>query len=55
MDALDSPAFGPMEYELDGRPDPLADPADEFADADDPLPSDLDQLVEDDGVGRGFQ
>jgi len=55
MDALDSPAFGPMEYEFDGRPDRLDDLADEFADADDLLSKDLDQLVEDDGVGRGFQ
>jgi len=55
MDALDSPAFGPMEYEFDGRPDRLDDLTDEFADADDLLSKDLDQLVEEDGVGRGFQ
>ena len=55
MDALDSPAFGPMDYEFDGRPDRLDDLADEFEDADDLLSKDLDQLVEEDGVDRGFQ
>lgn len=55
MDALESPAFGPMEYEFDGRPDALDDLTDEFADADELLTEDLDDLVEEDGVGRGFQ
>jgi hypothetical protein len=55
MDALDSPAFGPMEYEFDGRPDALDDLSDEFADADELLSKDLDDLVESDGVDRGFQ
>jgi len=55
MDALESPAFGPMEYEFDGRPERLDDLTDEFADADELLSKDLDDLVEEDGVGRGFQ
>ncbi|MFD1598952.1 hypothetical protein [Halobellus rarus] len=55
MDALESPAFGPMEYEFDGRPDRLDDLSEEFADADELLSKDLDDLVEEDGVGRGFQ
>ncbi|ADQ66829.1 hypothetical protein GL213_06195 [Halogeometricum borinquense] len=55
MDAIDSPAFGPMEYEFDGRPDRLDDLTDEFSDADELLTEDLDDLIEDDGVGRGFQ
>ncbi|RDI72829.1 hypothetical protein [Halopelagius longus] len=55
MDALESPAFGPMEYEFDGRPDSLDELTDEFADADELLTEDLDDLVEEDGVGRGFQ
>ena len=55
MDALDSPAFGPMDYEFDGRPDRLDDLSEEFADADELLSKDLDDLVEEDGVGRGFQ
>jgi hypothetical protein len=55
MDALDSPAFGPMAYEFDGRPGRLDDLEEEFSDADELLSKDLDQLVEEDGVGRGFQ
>jgi hypothetical protein len=55
MTAVDSPAFGPMSYDLAGRPDTLEDLADEFADAEDLLAADLDQIVEEDGVGRGFQ
>jgi hypothetical protein len=55
MDALDSPAFGPMEYEFDSRPDRLEDLSEEFADADELLSKDLDDLVESDGVDRGFQ
>ena len=55
MGALDSPAFGPMDYEFDGRPDRLDELSEEFADADELLSKDLDDLVEEDGVGRGFQ
>ncbi|WP_424006182.1 hypothetical protein [Haloferax denitrificans] len=55
MEALDSPAFGPMDYEFDARPDRLDDLADEFTDADELLSSDLDDLIESDGVDRGFQ
>jgi hypothetical protein len=55
MDALDSPAFGPMDYEFDDRPETLDDLTDEFADADELLSKDLDDLVDEDGVGRGFQ
>ncbi|MFB6090977.1 MAG: hypothetical protein ABEJ97_07955 [Halobellus sp.] len=55
MDALDSPAFGPMDYEFDGRPDRLDRLREEFEDAEELLSKDLDDLVEEDGVGRGFQ
>ncbi|MGB9955814.1 hypothetical protein ACOZ4B_05440 [Haloferax prahovense] len=55
MEALESPAFGPMDYEFDARPDRLDDLADEFADADELLSTDLDDLIESDGVDRGFQ
>jgi hypothetical protein len=55
MDAIDSPAFGPMEYEFDGRPDRLDDLTEEFADADDLLTDDLEDLIDEDAVGRGFQ
>jgi hypothetical protein len=55
MSALDSPAFGPMEFEPTDRPDGLDDLAETFADADDVLDAELDDLIEDDGVDRGFQ
>ncbi|AFK20455.1 hypothetical protein E6P09_12885 [Haloferax mediterranei ATCC 33500] len=55
MEALESPAFGPMDYEFDARPDRLDSLSDEFTDADELLSSELDDLIESDGVGRGFQ
>ncbi|MFC4359219.1 hypothetical protein ACFO0N_14835 [Halobium salinum] len=55
MEALDSPAFGPMEYEFADRPDRLDGLADEFEAAEELLNAELDDLVEDDGVDRGFQ
>ncbi|CAM2785946.1 MULTISPECIES: hypothetical protein [Halobacterium] len=55
MDALDSPAFGPMEYDPYDRPDPVEGLAEEFPDADELLDSELDDLVDADRVGRGFQ
>ena len=54
MDALESPAFGPMEYDPYGRPDAMDDLKDEFADAEELLDAELDDLVEEDDVGRGF-
>ena len=55
MDALESPAYGPMEYDAYGRPGGLDDLADEFEEAERLLNADLDDLVDDDGVDRGFQ
>ncbi|MEF8818472.1 MAG: hypothetical protein V5A31_04310 [Haloferacaceae archaeon] len=55
MEAVESPAFGPMSYDLAGRPDPLDDLADEFEDAEQLLSAELDDLVEEDEVDRGFQ
>ncbi|WP_410767101.1 hypothetical protein [Haloferax sp. DFSO60] len=55
MDALESPAFGPMDYEFDARPDRLEGLTDEFVDANRLLTSELDDLIETDEVGRGFQ
>jgi hypothetical protein len=53
MDALDSPAFGPMEYDMYDRPDELDDLSDTFEEAEELLSSELDDLIEED-VGRGF-
>ncbi len=55
MDVLDSPAFGPMEYEQTDRPEALDELATTFEDAEEVLDAELDDLVGDDGVGRGFQ
>lgn len=53
MDALDSPAFGPMEYDMYDRPDALDDLSDTFQEAEDLLSKELDDLIDED-VGRGF-
>lgn len=55
MEAVDSPAFGPMEYELGDRPDRLDDLADTFEDADELLSKELDDLIDEAGVDRGFE
>lgn len=55
MEVLDSPAFGPMEYEPTDRPDVLDEFASTFEDAEEILDAELDDLVEKDEVGRGFQ
>ena len=53
MDALDSPAFGPMEYDMYDRPEGLDDLSETFEEAEALLSSELDDLVDED-VGRGF-
>lgn len=55
MTALESPAFGPMEYDQYARPDPLEDLTSTFEEAEDLLTAELDDLVDEDAVGRGFQ
>lgn len=54
MDAVDSPAFGPMEYEFDSRPKALDEAGATFEEAAELLDSELDDLIEEDEVGRGF-
>jgi len=54
MDALDSPAFGPMEFDNYDRPEGLDDLATTFEDAETVLDAELDDVIEDDGVDRGF-
>jgi hypothetical protein len=54
MEAVDSPAFGPMEYELSERPDRLDDLATTFEEAEELLEAELDDLIQDDEVDRGF-
>ncbi|TQQ83051.1 hypothetical protein EGH24_06360 [Halonotius terrestris] len=55
MDAIDSPAFGPMEYELSERPDRLDSLSDTFEEAEELLDSELEELIDADDVGRGFE
>lgn len=54
MEAVDSPAFGPMEYDMYDRPSELGDLTETFEEAEDLLTKELDDLIEDDDVGRGF-
>jgi hypothetical protein len=53
MGALDSPAFGPMEYDMYDRPDELDSLSDTFEEAEELLSTELEDLIEED-VGRGF-
>jgi len=55
MEAVDSPAYGPMSFDLADRPEPLDTLSETFAEAEKLLDAELDELIEDDGVGRGFQ
>jgi hypothetical protein len=55
MDAVDSPAYGPMEFDHADRPTALDDLAETFPDAEELLSAELDDLIERDGVDRGFQ
>jgi hypothetical protein len=54
MDTLDSPAFGPAEFELTDRPEALDDLSTTFEEAEALLDAELDDVV-DESVDRGFQ
>ncbi|SDR16861.1 hypothetical protein [Natronobacterium texcoconense] len=54
MEAMESPAFGPMEYDQYDRPDELEELADRFEEAEDLLNAELEDLIETDEVDRGF-
>jgi hypothetical protein len=54
MEAIDSPAFGPMEFELSERPEELDDLSTTFEEAEELLSAELEDLVEEDDIGRGF-
>ena len=54
MDALESPAFGPMAYDGYDRPDELEELSDRFEEAEELLNAELDDLIETDQVDRGF-
>ncbi|QSG11804.1 Uncharacterized protein HSBGL_1384 [Halapricum desulfuricans] len=54
METLDSPAYGPMEFDTHGRPDSMTDLTDTFEEAEELLDAELEDLI-DEGVTRGFQ
>lgn len=55
MEAIESPAYGSMEYDQYDRPDVLDELSTTFEETEELLNSELDELVDEDGVGRGFQ
>jgi hypothetical protein len=54
MEAMESPAFGPMSYEFDDRPAALDELSTTFEEAEDLLDAELDDLVDEDEVGKSF-
>jgi hypothetical protein len=54
MDVLDSPAYGPLEFENTDRPDRVDDLASTFEEAEELLESELEDLIDED-VTRGFE
>ena len=55
MEAIESPAYGPMEFDEYGRPDSADRLADEFEEAERLLDADFEDVVEEAGTDRGFQ
>jgi hypothetical protein len=53
MDAVESPAYGPMDFENRGRPDGLDDLADTFEEAESLLEAEFEDVIGED-VSRGF-
>jgi hypothetical protein len=54
MDALDSPAFGPLEYDQYDRPEGLEDLSGTFEEAEALLETEFEDVVDEADVGRGF-
>ena len=55
MGALDSPAYGPLSYDEYDRSEPLTGLAGTFEEAEKVLNAELDDLVDEDEVNRGFE
>jgi len=53
MDAVDSPAYGQMEFDQHDRPDTMADLTDTFDEAEELLDKEFEDVVDED-VERGF-
>lgn len=54
MEAIESPAFGPLTFDSNDRPDPMDDLAGTFDEAENVLNSELDELLDEDDIGRAF-
>lgn len=54
MTAIDSPAFGPLEYDNRSRPDALDGLTDSFDEAERILNAELEDLIDVDEIDRGF-
>ncbi|MDZ7730404.1 MAG: hypothetical protein U5K37_05045 [Natrialbaceae archaeon] len=54
MDVLESPAFGPMEFDGYGRPEALDALGEQFDEAESLLTDELEDLITDDGIHRGL-
>lgn len=54
MTAIDSPAFGPLEYDNRSRPASLDGLTDSFEEAELLLDAELDDLIDEDDIDRGF-
>lgn len=55
MDAMDSPAYGPIDFDHYDQPESLTSLTDSFDEAQSVLDAELEDLIESDGVGRAFQ
>jgi len=53
MDAVESPAYGPMEFESHDRPDAVEELTDTFGEAEELLSAEFEDVIDDD-VERGF-
>jgi hypothetical protein len=54
MDALESPAFGPIDGDHRERPDDVDDLTATFEDAEEALEAEFEDLIREDGIDRGF-
>ncbi|MFB6112790.1 MAG: hypothetical protein ABEJ58_01650 [Halodesulfurarchaeum sp.] len=55
METLESPAYGPIQYDNHDRSEELDELSTTFEDAEEALNAEVDDLVEEDDIGRGFQ
>ena len=53
MDALDSPAYGPMDFDMTDRPESMDDLTDTFEEAEQLLDAEFEDVIDED-VERGF-